>query len=381
MFKPPLARSSPVKNKCSSFNLCCCAIFLIVLLRITIGWHFLYEGIHKFDPAAEFSAEGFLGIAKGPTAEFYYWMLPDLDGLQRLELGTIKDEKDKEHDTFIVYENAWKEYFEKYLEKYPDVKKDEAEVIFSRYLGSLRAGATDSKTDIEAFKASKERFEELKKTVRNDATFEQKRRWDSMMKYRNEAAGWIRVLDEMGNGLQSELGRLVAPELEGQHGQIVTAPEKELIPPNTFGIQYPVPDIQLSIPPENSFIKSLDLSVKSRMEAMDLAVMYGLSAIGLCMILGFCNRLACLGGAVFLVNVVLTTYPVPGVYPPLPSMVGNFMFVSKDVVELVALLFLASIPAGRWGGLDYFLWHYGGKQISWGLCYPFCRCSYSSWCE
>ncbi len=73
--------------------------------------------------------------------------------------------------------------------------------------------------------------------------------------------------------------------------------------------------------------------------------------------------LCLVGGAAFLVNVILTTWPVPGVYPPLPSAVGNFLFVSKDVVELVAMLFLASIPAGRWAGLDYFLWHCGGKQI------------------
>ncbi|MDR3198788.1 MAG: hypothetical protein LBU34_13050, partial [Planctomycetaceae bacterium] len=68
---------------------------------------------------------------------------------------------------------------------------------------------------------------------------------------------------------------------------------------------------------------------------------------------------------------ILTTWPVPGVYPALPSAVGNFMFISKDSVELLAMLFLASIPAGRWAGLDYFLWHYGGKQLVKKFC-PVC---------
>ena len=170
------------------------------------------------------------------------------------------------------------------------------------------------------------------------------------MKYRTEAAGWIRILTEMGNGLQSDLGRLADLQLAGQRGEIVTAPERALFPPDMpFGIQY-------TIPP-NPYIKS-------RMETLDLAVMLGLSAIGLCLMIGFCTRLACLGGAAFLVNVVLTTFPVPGVHPAIPSMIGNFMFVSKDVVELIALLFLMTIPSGRWGGLDYFLWHCGGKQIA-----------------
>jgi uncharacterized membrane protein YphA (DoxX/SURF4 family) len=359
----------------SSYRLACCAIVFIVLLRIGIGWHFFYEGVHKFDPAAGFSSEGFLGIAKGPTADLYYWMLPDLDGIQRIEIAALKDENGKEYKTFVVYENAWKEYFEEYLKAYPDVNKDEAQVIFNRYLESLRAGAADTEKDVNAFLKSRERFRETRKTIRNTASFEQERRWNLMMQYRREAAAWTQMLTEMGNGLQSDLGRLADPELAGQRGQIVTAPEKELIPLNKFtDLQYTIPKIEVTVPPKNEYTKSLDLSVKSRMELMDMAVMLGLSAIGLCMILGFCTRLACLGGAAFLVNVILTTFPVPGIYPEIPSMIGNFMFVSKDVVELLALLVLVCIPSGRWGGLDYFLWNYGGKQIV----EVFCPCASSS---
>ncbi|MDR0327182.1 MAG: hypothetical protein LBI05_02675 [Planctomycetaceae bacterium] len=345
------------------YRLSCCAIFFIVLLRIGIGWHFFYEGVHKFDPAAGFSAEGFLGVAKGPTADLYYWMLPDLDGIQRIEIGKVEDENGKEHTTFIVYENAWKEYYNAYLKQYPKVSKEEADAIYNRYLKALRAGATDSEPDIKAFLQSRDRFRETKRTQRNSASFEQERRWNLMLQYRREASTWTKVLSELSNGLQSDLGRLADPDLAGQKGEIVTAPEKELIPPippNDYfnvQIQYPIPS--------NPY-------VKSRMDVLDLAVMVGLSAIGLCMMIGFCTRLACLGGAAFLVNVVLTTFPVPGVYPELPTMVGNFLFVSKDVVELLAMLVLMSVPSGRWGGFDYFLWNYGGKQIC-GLFCPCCR--------
>ena len=332
---------------------------MIVVLRVGIGWHFLYEGVHKFDPAKGFSSEGFLGVAKGPTAGLYYWMLADYDGIMRLEMGEVEDADGKRHDTFIVYENAWKEYFEEYRKNYPDVNADRASAIFNQYLNSLRAEAADVKEAVNAFKASRERFLAHRNTVRNSATFEQQRRWQMMIDYRAEAGSWIKKLNAMGNALQSDLGRLADPQLAGQRGEIVTAPERELIPPHSlleqFGIQY-------TIPP-NPYIKS-------RIQAMDYAVMFGLSAIGLCLILGFCTRLACLGGAVFLVNVVLTTFPVPGIYPEIPTMVGNFMFVSKDVIELLALLVLALLPSGRWGGLDYFLWNYGGKQIV-GL---FCPC-------
>jgi len=402
---------------------------MIVLLRVGIGWHFLYEGVLKFNPASDFSSEGFLGFAKGPTAELYYWMLPDIDGIQRLEMGDVESGRLNADGTpilvptFVVYENAWKEYFKEYLAAHSshvsadDVTEiltmnvaglsgwlkekgllDEAEAdnvarmnvaqisewerpnrddgeplsdakkivrakrIFDRYLGSLRADASDENEDVQAFKESRERFLKLRNTTRNTTSFEQERRWRMMMGFRAEAGYWIRKFDQMGNSLQSELGRSVDLQLAGQRGAIVTAPMKELVPPHPlleqFGIQY-------TIPP-NPY-------VKSRIDAMDWAVTIGLTGIGLFLILGLFTRLAALAGIAFLINVVLTTWPVPGIYPPIPSTIGNFMFVSKDVVELLALLVLVMVPAGRWGGLDYFLWNYGGKQIV-GL---FCPCSRS----
>ena len=420
---------------------------MIVLLRVGIGWHFLYEGVHKFDPKSGFSAESFLGIAKGPTAEMYYWMLTDLDGIQRLEMDKIAsgrvdadgnpvlvDGVPELVQTFIAYDNAWREYFRDYLVQYSDhVNEEDTEAIvykmtakelakwvvqnvpfskvgdddfnklsqaeldeirrtrfgmvvpgegiaiafgnrvpfavgadadaivdanvtrlvawleqnvplpravaeevakesrealaavleqnvsgneedatriddmnvallaawveqakiivngkriFNQYLESLRAEAADGKEEVEAFKASRERFIELKNTVRNASSFEQERRWRQMMGYRAEAGYWIRKFDTMGNALQSDLGRLADPQLAGRRGEIITAPERELIPQNFLGIQY-------TIPP-NPY-------VQTRMQAMDYAVMFGLSAIGLCLVLGFCTRLACLGGAAFLV--------------------------------------------------------------------------------
>ena len=412
----------------TKYYLICCAIVMIVLLRIGIGWHFLYEGIHKFDPASDFSAEGFLGLAKGPTAELYYWTLPDIDGVQRLQRGVVEDENGRERKTFIAYETAWKEYFKRYLATYFSSVSEEdaaaiadmnmaklgewlkqkellseedaenvvrmnvaqrsewirardgsdevlneakaivgAKTIFERYIGSLRADA-DEEDEIDAFKASRERFLQYRSTIRNNASFEQERRWRMMMSYRAEAAYWTARFDRLSDALQSDLGRLIDPQLAGRGGQIVTAPERELFPPNPF-IQMEVPEIPvIRIPYLNA-----DVSIQSRMDVMNWGVTFALTAIGLCLVLGFCTRLACLAGAAFLVNVVLTTYPVPGVYPAIPSVIGNFMFVSKDMIELIALLVLALVPAGRWGGLDYFLWNYGGKQFV-GLFYR-CPCA------
>lgn len=347
-------------------------IILIVLLRITIGWHFFYEGLHKFDPRHDFSSYGFLGQAKGPTADLYYMMLPDLHGLVRLQITpkeevqpyryheliekldtkanklVIAEEKEQKIDnlpTFPVYEDAWSEYkqlFEKSNELTPEETK-QVEAVFGQYIRSLREYAAEVEKDVVGYYGSIQRYREMLKEMSNDAPHQRERNWNAEMNYRSEMNKWVKELDEMGNGLQSAFGRVLAQEMAGAERKIVTDPEKATVP-------NPVTD--------------------SHVRLLDLSVTYGLTAIGLCMMLGLCNRLACLGAVAFLANVCLSQFPWPTVYPPTPDVIGHFMIVTKDFVELVACLVLASLPAGRWGGLDFFLYHcFGGKKIaeSYGL--------------
>ena len=105
------------------------------------------------------------------------------------------------------------------------------------------------------------------------------------------------------------------------------------------------------------------MSYDSTMGALDLAVTLGLAAIGLCLILGFCTRLACLGGACFLINVVLSQFPWPTVYPYTNDMIGHAMVFNKDTIELCILLLLAILSSGRWAGLDWFVWTFCGRFV------------------
>ncbi len=328
------------------------AVILFVVLRVSIGWHFFYEGLHKFVPRHNFSAMGFLGVAKGPTAGLYYMMLPDLHGFVRLDIEPKEDVDPFQYDNFEgkpetvdklptlpVYEKAWSDFKTSFLAKHDlsDKQKKEVDAIFGQYIRSLREYAAEIQGPVREYEKSYDRFLASVKEKTNDAPHQRQREWDAEMAYRGEADAWIAELDKMGIGLQSEIGRVYSPELGGNPQKLVTAPEKPSVPNPIF---------------------------KSHMQMLDLGVTYALTAIGLCMILGLCNRLASLGCAAFLFNVVLSQFPWPGVYPPLPDMIGHFMFVSKDFVEMIACLLLASVPAGRWGGLDFFLYHLGGKQIA-----------------
>ena len=99
-------------------------VIMLVVLRLSLGCHFLYEGVWKITHADEFSAEPFLTQAKGPAAPLFYSMVPDLDGRQRL--GPSSDDTgnpilDKDDNPVIggeVYLAAWKTHTDDTVGKY-----------------------------------------------------------------------------------------------------------------------------------------------------------------------------------------------------------------------------------------------------------------------
>jgi len=52
----------------------------VVVLRVLIGWHFLYEGLSKLT-AEGWSAQGFLMQSRGPFTELFRWMAADQERL------------------------------------------------------------------------------------------------------------------------------------------------------------------------------------------------------------------------------------------------------------------------------------------------------------
>ena len=77
---------------------------------------------------------------------------------------------------------------------------------------------------------------------------------------------------------------------------------------------------------------------------MDRVVPWFDVAIGVCLILGLLTRPAAILGAMFLASVCASQWPLsPGAMP-----------IYNQAVEMLALLALAAIGAGRFAGLDYF---------------------------
>jgi thiosulfate dehydrogenase [quinone] large subunit len=57
----------------------------VVVLRVLIGWHFLYEGVAKLQNAT-WSAAGYLNQSRGPLSGFFRWMASDPGVLANVNL-------------------------------------------------------------------------------------------------------------------------------------------------------------------------------------------------------------------------------------------------------------------------------------------------------
>ena len=80
------------------------ACFLLALLRIAIGWQFLYEGLWKLNTqntSQPWSAEGYLANAQGPFRDNFRKLSGDPDGLKKLDYATVTAEWDRSVNRFV----------------------------------------------------------------------------------------------------------------------------------------------------------------------------------------------------------------------------------------------------------------------------------------
>ena len=85
-------------------------ILLIVVLRLTIGWHLLYEGLWKIDSLSTprpWTAAGYLNNAKGPFRDHYRGMTGDPNSLNWLDAEKV--------------EAKWLAWEQRFLNQYPDL--------------------------------------------------------------------------------------------------------------------------------------------------------------------------------------------------------------------------------------------------------------------
>lgn len=98
----------------------------------------------------------------------------------------------------------------------------------------------------------------------------------------------------------------------------------------------------------------------SKTKWIDWANMIGLTVAGGFLLLGFLTRIAALGGAGLLVMYYLAYPPWPGV-PANPMDASHYLFIDTKVIEVIALLMIATSRVGRWAGLDAYFFSGSSK--------------------
>jgi thiosulfate dehydrogenase (quinone) large subunit len=91
-----------------------------------------------------------------------------------------------------------------------------------------------------------------------------------------------------------------------------------------------------------------------RLANADLVTMWGLTLVGLCLMLGLFTRAASVAGMVFLLLFYFATPPFVGYFYSIPAE-GSYLIVNKNLVELCALVVILVTGSGRFAGLDRIL--------------------------
>jgi thiosulfate dehydrogenase [quinone] large subunit len=64
------------------------AMVAITVMRVLVGWHFLYEGIAKLT-SPSFTAASYLKMARGPFAGLFHWLAAQPNLLANADLATM----------------------------------------------------------------------------------------------------------------------------------------------------------------------------------------------------------------------------------------------------------------------------------------------------
>jgi uncharacterized membrane protein YphA (DoxX/SURF4 family) len=89
----------------------------------------------------------------------------------------------------------------------------------------------------------------------------------------------------------------------------------------------------------------------SMLDWSDFFVKWGITLTGALLLVGLLTRTACVVGAGLLLMFFLAMPPLPG-WPESPRAEGHYLFINKNIIEMLALLTLATTRSGRWAGLD-----------------------------
>jgi uncharacterized membrane protein YphA (DoxX/SURF4 family) len=340
-------------------------IVFLVLLRLAIGWHFTFEAREKLT-SDTWSSDAYLRGAVGPLAPEFRWMAGD-PLLDKMTPRTVADTtKAPLHDQLPgALDRDWRAYFDRFAAHYQltpeqrtqaEAKLLQAEDDTANFLLNEKKPVTwtspygppvvSEKTVAERIRLYQDQLKEAlevetRELPRNSRTLFEKDVNGRLATLKADAArtraGLRGDLDAQTRKMQESLTDVLTPVQETK-GPLPAA--------------LPVPA----------------LASPARLELIDASVRWGLLVVGVCLLLGAFTRPASVLGAAFLLLFYLAMPPLLGV-PENPKAEGHYLLINKNIIEMLALLALATVPSGRWFGVDGLLqflnpWNYRRRPES-----------------
>ena len=384
------------------------ACVMVVVLRLSVGWQFVYEGLWKLSTmqtASPWTAEGYLKNAVGPFRGIFRTMSGDPDDLDWLDADKVTAKWGEWHDLLVSHYdlnekqkaslktmlNGPDEFLAE-LEQLPegiefrgsvgkairfDAKRKRLIVpgdwhMIPQERDRLLALVTVEENPSEANKAQNELAKAYQKAIRDvyarSSRLSFKERLTVLLKGDPERVGLIQeqykgTIDykRIGNielykeQLKRYEADLAKARITFEHTHLARQfSELQSLKSEAVG---PVKALDAELKTEaTKLLEGEQLSkgpVSMPLERMDLinmAMMWSLTVIGALLITGLFTRLSSLAAAGLLLSFWLSFPPLPGVHG-IPGPEHSYI-INKNLIECIAMLTIATMPSGRWFGLD-----------------------------
>lgn len=316
-------------------------IVLMVLLRISIGWHLFYEGIWKLNEG-NWTATSYLVASAGPLRPFFRWMVPDVDGLEALKAESIHKRIDERYAVLTKHYGM-------------DPKTLEGPEKYHKAADAILA-APDFQMALAAYAARvKDRpgDPDFQPELIHTEVYQMLQERDFPSQAENYA-DLARRTSEMSGRID---GLKATPHYEVERLSYDYRKKAQARAALTARLEKPLTDMEAEFAARASE-KQLALGPPPREKSptflIDWANMLGLTLAGACLMLGLFTRFAALSGAGLLALYYACQPPFPGL-PEVPNSEGHYLIVNKNLIEFLMLLMLATSRVGRWGGLDAYL--------------------------
>lgn len=340
------------------------AFVALMLLRITVGFHFFKEGTDKIQNG--FTAEYFLKAAKGPFAPYFHSMLDDPNDVWKF--GLTENESGKKDVSPELSIALWDDFVDRAVNYYNfsddeliqtlESRRDDlkAEIIRARESGdasvntreleAVRQAAAES---IALLRNQKQQAKEILEIHVDELDY-----WFAVN--RIELLAYFETADRVKgfdrDGASKEKVAVYVDSLRDQVTSISYDRDKQ-----KNGWAGEVEAIWDSFESEINGLatdaqakkKPLELhrpfkQSNSKLRWINQIIPWFDLTVGVLLMVGLFTRLASLCGAAFLLSVIATQPPwIPGTQP-------TYLYA----IEFMALVVIFATVAGRMGGLDFF---------------------------